>query len=86
MNDIDLNAAKLLLLYDKITRFGNRDKEEHHLNGIAVSSDFDGYTLFLHDSDVYVTLYFHNSFAISCDDNKSLAIFKVKVMQILDQY
>jgi hypothetical protein len=56
---------------------------ERALLGITASSDYDGYTLRLHDSSVDTYIYVHNIFRIESESPSALGSF-LERMKIID--
>lgn len=70
-------------VFNKVQTHGKVLGAEHVLLGISASSDYDGYTLRLHDSCVDTYIYFHNSFRIDSESTGALDSF-LERMQIID--
>ena len=62
-------------VFHKVQTHGEALGTERALLGITASSDFDGYTLRLHDSCVDTYIYFHNSFRIESERPVALVSF-----------
>ncbi len=80
--DTKIDVSKALLAYEKVVQYGYREGEEHRLDGIFVSSDFDGYTLFIHDDRVRLTVFFHNKFTVDYSSRRALMSFNEKLDSI----
>jgi len=73
MDKLDITTA--LRAFNIIREQGVERDGEHHLGGIAASSDFDGYTIMMHDDYVRLTIYFHNSFDLDYSSGHQLDAF-----------
>lgn len=60
MIDEKLTARVALDVYQKIVDEGVKVGDEYRLNGLYAFSDHDGYTLFIRDTYVTLTVFFHN--------------------------
>lgn len=80
--DTKIDVSTALLVYEKVVQYGQRDGEETCLDGIWVSSDFDGYTLFIRDDLVKLTIFFHNKYSVDCGSRKALMNFNDKLEAI----
>jgi len=70
-------------VFHKVQTHGEALGAERALLGISASSDYDGYTLRLHDSCVDTYIYFHNSFRIESESPSALGSFMER-MEIID--
>jgi hypothetical protein len=77
---IDVRLA--LRAYQSVLEFGVRDAGGYHLEGLAATSDFDGYTVTLSDGAVTVRLLFHSQVAIDAPNGKALEKFIDRLQRI----
>lgn len=83
-NDID---SKLVLsVFDKIVQHGEKKDDAHLLMGIKVSTDFDGYTLFIEDAQVQLNFGFHNKYHFNYEKEDHFEKFVKKLKAINQQY
>lgn len=73
-----------LRVFHKVRSHGEANGHEHILNGIGVSTDFDGYTLHLHDSAVDAFIYFHNTFKVDSPSTAAMKNFLLRMQRIDD--
>ncbi|MFT7687326.1 MAG: hypothetical protein ACI9FB_002678 [Candidatus Azotimanducaceae bacterium] len=59
-----INIKTALRAFNRIREKGVERANEHHLNGISAGSDFDGYTITLHNDYVTLRIFFHNKFKL----------------------
>ena len=83
-NEID--SKFVLSVFDKIIRNGEKTGEEHFLMGIKVYTDFDGYTLFIGDSQVKLDFGFHNQYHFNYEKAEHVEQFVKKLKAINQQY
>jgi hypothetical protein len=77
-----VNIKTALRAFDRIREEGVERAGEYHLNGVAAGSDFDGYTITLHDDYVTLQIYFHNKFKLDFVNNRHLNTFIERVESI----
>jgi hypothetical protein len=77
-----INIKTALRAFDRIREEGVDRSGEHHLNGVAAGSDFDGYTITLHDDYVTLQIYFHNKFKLDFVNRRHLDVFIERIENI----
>lgn len=80
--DHKIDPQKALIVFDKITRFGEKRGERYHLSGLQAQQSFDGYSVTLSDEKVSLTINFHNTFQLDAPDNIALETFISKLDNI----
>lgn len=81
-----IDVRRALLVFELVRRHGKRENEEYFLDGLFVTSDFDGYNLKLRDARVTLHIFFHNKFECNYDSNSALDNFIERIDRILRQY
>ena len=74
-----LDSRRLLQIYQKVCDRGVPGQQGYEFKGIVAWSDFDGYTLFLSDQVVTLTLFFHNRYQLDYPDGAALEQFLVRI-------
>jgi len=59
-----IDVKQALRVFDKATRKGDKKDDGWHYRGLTVSTDFDGYTVFISSSKVQLTVFFHNKYTV----------------------
>ncbi|MFS1523390.1 DUF3081 family protein [Microbulbifer sp. 2304DJ12-6] len=70
-----VDVKQALRVFDRVTREGRKERDGWHYQGLTVSTDFDGYTAFIHSSKVKLTIFFHNKFSVDYKSGKDLQEF-----------
>lgn len=83
-NDIDIKF--ILSVFDKIIQHGDKKDSEYFLMGLKGYTDFDGYTLFVEDSQVKLDFGFHNQYHFNYEKEEHLENFIKKLKAIDQQY
>lgn len=78
---IDIKQA--LRVFDKATREGVKEADGWHYRGLTVSTDFDGYTVFINSPKVQLTVFFHNKYTVDYQNAFDLREF-VDLLEKLD--
>ncbi|MCO1334941.1 DUF3081 domain-containing protein [Microbulbifer sp. OS29] len=78
-----INVKQALRVFDKATKEGRKEGNEWHYQGLTVSTDFDGYTLFINSPKVKLTVFFHNKFSVDSTSRKELEEF-IRLLDRLD--
>ena len=73
----------MLNVFSLITQHGVKKGDQYVLNQVAAWTDFDGYTCFLSDQQVTITLYFHNKYQVDAISTQALEQFELKITAIL---
>jgi len=78
-----LNIHQMLKTFHKIVEHGHKSGHQYRLNGVTASSDLDGYTVYLSDDKVTLTIFFHNKYDLSAGNKfDEMAFFeKLKVIE-----
>ena len=79
-NEID--SKFILQVFEIIRLQGEKKGESYFLEGIEASSDFDGYTLFMHDAQVQLSFGFHNQYHLDYEKEEHLEQFILKLKAI----
>jgi hypothetical protein len=77
-----INIKTALRAFNRIREEGVERGDEHHLNGVAAGSDFDGYTITLHDDYVTLQIFFHNKFKLDFVNKRHLDAFIERIESI----
>ncbi|MET1255702.1 DUF3081 family protein [Aliikangiella maris] len=83
-NRLDLQLA--LRAFQKIIDFGTKKDNEYILNGLIASTDFDGYTLFIRDEHVCLSIFFHHKYELDSDNQIHNLQFFEKMENIDKKY
>lgn len=83
-NDID--SKFLLRVFGKITAQGKKTDDGHILDGVIAYSDFDGYTAFLKDAKVQLSVGFHNTYQFDYQSKTDFEDFEQKLRNIDKKY
>ena len=79
-----VNLRQALRVFQRIITEGRREGGDYHLNGVIASTDFDGYTVTLHNEYVRLDIFFHNTISFECANLKEKALFLEK-LELLDK-
>ena len=82
MNSEKINTREALLTFEKIQQYGAKTESGYILDGIRAESDFDGYTAFLKNEYVTLTLLFHNKFEFEYTNQRERNLFLEKIEKI----
>ncbi|WP_417350023.1 DUF3081 family protein [Ferrimonas sp.] len=74
-----LDTRRLLQVYQKVCDLGVPGPQGYQFKGVLAWRDFDGYTLFLSDQVVTLTLLFHNRYQLDYPDGAALDQFLVRI-------
>ncbi len=77
-----IDVRQALEVFTKVTQHGEKDGEDYCLDGLRVSTDFDGYTVFLRDDQVSLTIHFHNKYDIDFPSRSALENFLERLRHI----
>ncbi|MFQ3235688.1 MAG: hypothetical protein ACI9C4_001250 [Paraglaciecola sp.] len=83
-NEID--SKFILNVFEKIRQNGEVKGEGYLLGGITAYSDFDGYTVFMEDSNVKLRFGFHNQYHLDYEKDDHLQQFEKKLKNIDTDY
>jgi Protein of unknown function (DUF3081) len=83
-NETKIDIKKALRVFDKATREGEKRDDGWHYRGLTVSTDFDGYTVFMNWQNVQLTIFFHNKFTVDCKNAFQLQEF-TELLEKLDR-
>lgn len=81
-----IQVRKALKVFELVRQHGEKENEEYFLDGLYVSSDFDGYNLTLRDARVTLHIFFHNKFECNYDSQAALDNFIERMERILKQH
>ncbi len=70
-----IDPQKALMVFDKITRYGEKAGDLFHMNGLSACQSFDGYSVTLSDGKVSLTINFHNTFHLDAPNSIALDNF-----------
>ena len=59
-----IDVKQALRVFDKATREGEKKEDGWHYRGLTMSTDFDGYTVFINSPKVQLTIFFHNKYTV----------------------
>lgn len=76
-NELDVRQA--LAVYHKIVQQGTAKEHYHLLDGIRAWSDQDGYTVFLGNDCVTLSVFFHNKYHFDSPDTSATADFMQRI-------
>lgn len=79
-----IDVMQALRVFDKATKEGVKDDDGWHYRGLTVSTDFDGYTVFIKSNTVELSIFFHNKYSVDCASERDLEDF-VQLLGQLDQ-
>lgn len=77
-----LDTKQLLSVYQKITKNGRKEDGGLFYQGMHVSTDIDGYRVYLSDGKVTVQLGFHHAYAIDAQSRLDLENFQARLRYI----
>lgn len=79
-----IDVKQALRVFDKATREGVKEGDGWHYRGLTVSTDFDGYTVFINSAKVQLTVFFHNKYTVDYKNAHDLQEF-VDLLKKLDR-
>ncbi|KMT67063.1 DUF3081 family protein [Catenovulum maritimum] len=79
-NNLDLHL--FLNAFNIICKNGEKQHNYHLLQGMRAWSDFDGYTCFLANSKVTMTLLFHGKYSIDATNDAEIDTFTQQVKRL----
>ncbi|WP_226648001.1 DUF3081 family protein [Microbulbifer variabilis] len=79
-----IDVKQALRVFDRVTREGQKEADGWHYQGLTVSTDFDGYTVFINSDKVKLTVFFHNKFSVDYGSDRDLQDFN-RLLASLDQ-
>ncbi len=82
----ELSSKFILSVFEKIRAHGTQQGSEYHLDGVNVSTDFDGYTLFFSDARVKLSFGFHNQYHYDYVKEDDRQQFESKLKHINENY
>jgi hypothetical protein len=80
--DIDTHLA--VEAFQSIRKHGQQIDGEFHYGGLFGSTDFDGYTVFLRDQNVELTVFFKHRFSLVYSKSEDLDLFKRKIEAVIN--
>ncbi len=78
----DLEPAKVLLAYEKITQNGTDTEFGKVYQGVEAYSDYDGYTVYLRGNGVELKMGFHNTYHLDYEQERLKEAFIQKVLSL----
>ena len=79
-----IDVKQALRVFDKATREGEKRDDGWHYRGLTVSTDFDGYTVFINSQNVQLTVFFHNKYTVDYKNALQLQEF-VELLAKIDR-
>ncbi|MEW5250616.1 DUF3081 family protein [Microbulbifer sp. 2201CG32-9] len=79
-----IDVKQALRVFDKVTREGEKRDGSWYYRGLTVSTDFDGYTVFISSGKVQLTIFFHNKYTVDCGNARDLQDF-IHLLAIVDR-
>ena len=79
----ELNIKTALRVFDRLSREGEQTAQGYRLGDLRGWTDFDGYTLYLSDGQVTLSLFFHNSYQFDYDNQAALYRF-IRLLDAID--
>lgn len=80
-----LDVKMVMRVFEKIRTHGQKTAEGYKLSGVEAISDFDGYTIFLKNREVTLTLFFHHRYDVQFTKIKAFDDF-IKQLKKLDHF
>ena len=77
-----IESKFVLAVFEKMRQHGDKQQENYILGGLNAFTDFDGYTLFIEDAQVYLHFGFHNQY----EKEEHFEQFVKKLKAINEQY
>ena len=81
---IDLKAA--MAAFQKITTKGQKIDSEYKLGELLAGSDHDGYTIYITDKTVTLTIMFHNRYRLDYKRKMELDLFLERLQHIQQRF
>jgi len=81
-----ISVKQALKAFELVRQNGEHIDGEYALDGLFVSSDFDGYNLILRDARVKLFIFFHNTFECEYDSAPALDQFIERIARIIQHY
>lgn len=75
MTEKRVDTHLVLKAFEVIRSQGKTVAGEYLYEGFTASTDFDGYTLFIRDSQAAITLFFHNKYDVKFEKVEHLDAF-----------
>jgi len=76
----------LLMMYELVTRFGQRQGDNYHWQGVTASLGHDGYEVYLAADGVSLRLGFHNTYLMDYQTASQLGAFQSRLKGLLSHY
>lgn len=74
-DEVIIDVRKALSVFELITRTGVKSGEDWTLDQMTANSGFDGYSISLRDQNATLTINFHNTYHVDCDNHQQLKSF-----------
>lgn len=78
-----INPKDVVKAYQIIRDKGEKDPNGYNYKGLFAENDLDGYTVFVTDGQVNMTVYYHYKYNLEYSDNAMLERFKLKINEVL---
>lgn len=82
----EIETKFLLSVFEKIRQHGERKELGYLLEGVKAYTDHDGYTVFLEDAQVTISIGFHNQYHLDYDKVEHKKAFTRKLETIAQKY
>lgn len=77
-----MTYANYLELFNYVINHGDKKGPKTYFNNLTAWHEIDGYTCYLSDNKVTVTLLFHSRFSYEHEDKSSLVAFQKETLKI----
>lgn len=75
----NFHTNQLLLIYETVTRCGDKTPDGYCWEGITVTSSHDGYEIYLAADGVLLTLGFHNKYQLKYEQRAQVEAFEKRI-------
>lgn len=79
-----ISPKDAIAAYQVIREKGTQQNAAYEYGGITAETDWDGYTVFLKDNHVSMTVYYHYKYQLDYENIEQLDAFRLKIKAILD--
>lgn len=80
-SDVDTHLA--VEAFQTLREHGEYLDGEYHLDGLSGSTDFDGYTVFIHDDKVDLAVYYKHRYKLDYQRDEDLELFNRKLKEVV---
>lgn len=81
-----LKPQEIIAAYQAIREKGTTCNGGYFYKGLTADSDRDGYTVFVSDMNVHMTVYFHYKYKLDYTNKDALEAFKNKIKSVLNNH